>query len=296
MLHAAFGGRRLVGLATADLEGLTIPNGELAPGAWGEGLVDRRHPHTYAHELMLSANDLLGGFDRRGELSLSVGKGFVPFGTDDPMVRPVIRYPVNHHLAQILERAVIIAAARHGPAGIEAALFNGDEPERPGQWPRVSHRLGDSWATRVTLTPASGLELQGSFAHVHSPEHRPGAGPDQAKWSGSVRWEGAIGGHPGYALAEWAERPKPMPSSFRPSWRKVHGRRGLIVSSGESNGPSGRRDAHAEPFRTLRPHLDDWILGRTRWTIITAGYAVRLSPEKSPVRIEPQLEVALGSV
>ena len=38
MLHAAFGGRRLVGLATADLEGLTIPNGELAPGAWGEGL------------------------------------------------------------------------------------------------------------------------------------------------------------------------------------------------------------------------------------------------------------------
>ena len=84
---------------------------------------------------MLSANDLLGGFDGRGELSLSVGKGFVPFGTDDPIVRPVIRYPVNHHLAQILERAVIIAAARHGPAGIEAALFNGDEPERRASGP-----------------------------------------------------------------------------------------------------------------------------------------------------------------
>ena len=33
--------------------------------------------------------------------SLSAGKGFAPFGTDDPMSRPIFRYPVNHHLAQI---------------------------------------------------------------------------------------------------------------------------------------------------------------------------------------------------
>lgn len=296
MLHAAFGGRRLVALATADLEGLTIPNGELAPGAWGEGLVDRRHPHTYAHELMLSANDVLGGLDGSGELSLSVGKGFVPFGTDDPMVRPVIRYPVNHHLAQILERAVIIAAARRGPAGIEAALFNGDEPERPGQWPRIA-RLGDSWATRVTLTPASGLELQASFAHVHSPEHRPGAGPDQAKWSASVRWEGAIGGHPGYALAEWARTAEAdvfvYPSLLAEgAWET--GPHRLLWRVERTERPEETRTA--EPFRSLRPHLDNSILGRTRWTILTAGYAVRLSPEKSPVRIEPQLEVAFGTI
>ncbi|HET7042080.1 MAG TPA: hypothetical protein VFI13_08665, partial [Gemmatimonadales bacterium] len=31
---------------TLDGEGLTIPDGELAPGDYGEGFYDRRHPHT----------------------------------------------------------------------------------------------------------------------------------------------------------------------------------------------------------------------------------------------------------
>ncbi len=45
------------------LEGWTISDGELSLGAFGEGFVDRRHPHTYVHELMLSADDLLGSLD-----------------------------------------------------------------------------------------------------------------------------------------------------------------------------------------------------------------------------------------
>src|SRR5689334_2844113 len=58
MLHAGWG-PHLAGLATLDLEGLTIPQGELAPGDWGEGFMDRRHPHTYSHELLVTGNDLL---------------------------------------------------------------------------------------------------------------------------------------------------------------------------------------------------------------------------------------------
>ena len=50
--------------AMLNLEGATIPEGELAPGNWGEGFVDRRHPHTYVHELMLTADDLLGAARR----------------------------------------------------------------------------------------------------------------------------------------------------------------------------------------------------------------------------------------
>ena len=61
MVHAGALSNRLRFLATINLEGLTIPDGELTPGAWGEGFIDRRHPHTYLHELMLSADDLLGG-------------------------------------------------------------------------------------------------------------------------------------------------------------------------------------------------------------------------------------------
>ncbi len=60
MAHAgAFSNRiRLVG--TLNLEGLTIPDGELTLGDWGEGFIDRRHPHTYVHELMLSVRTICG--------------------------------------------------------------------------------------------------------------------------------------------------------------------------------------------------------------------------------------------
>src|SRR5262245_5206917 len=36
-----------------NLEGLTLRRGEATTGAWGEGYVDRRHPHAYLHEAML---------------------------------------------------------------------------------------------------------------------------------------------------------------------------------------------------------------------------------------------------
>src|SRR5690606_23333541 len=109
---------RLALVATLNLEGATIARGELAPGHWGEGFVDRRHPHTWVHELVAVAAAGDGLAPRPWALSLAAGKGFVPFGTDDPMNRPVLRYPVNHHLAQVLERAVAAAGARYGPAAL----------------------------------------------------------------------------------------------------------------------------------------------------------------------------------
>ena len=40
--------------ATLNGEGLTMARGELSTGSFGEGYVDRRHPHTYLHELVLT--------------------------------------------------------------------------------------------------------------------------------------------------------------------------------------------------------------------------------------------------
>ena len=77
--------------------------------------MDRRHPHTYVHELILSADDLLGRTDGPHSALADRRQGVRPFGTDDPMIRPLLRYPVNHHLAQILERAVAIGAGQRGP-------------------------------------------------------------------------------------------------------------------------------------------------------------------------------------
>ena len=276
VLHLSAGGVGPLRLtAVLNFEGATIPRGELALGNWGEGFVDRRHPHTYVHELILTAGDLLGTKPGTARLSLSAGKGFAPFGTDDPMVRPFLRYPVNHHLAQILERAVAIAALRAGPVLAEAGLFNGDEPERPGQWPRISGRFGDSWSGRLTGTLRPGLTVEGSFARVHSPEHRPGAATDQDKWSAAGRWTRPIDGHPTYVLAEWAR------TSEADGFFVFHS---VLVEGAWSTGahrlqyrferterPEEERIAR---FRSLRPHLENSILGTTRWTTHTVGYEV----------------------
>lgn len=292
MAHAGALGQRLSLVATINLEGLTIPDGELSLGDWGEGFVDRRHPHTYLHEMILAYEQAVG----TGTVSLAAGKGFAPFGTDDPMSRPILRYPVNHHLAQILERAVAIVGARAGPVLVEGGLFNGDEPERPGQWPRVS-RFGDSWSARLTLFPLRSLELQGSHARVHSPEHRPGFGTDQHKWSLSGRWSGLVGHSPVYGLLEWARTSEAngffVFHSLLAEGAWTVGRSRLHYRLERTERPEEERTL--SPFRSLRPHLENSILGTTRWTIHTAGYAFQLQA-RGLVSAQPFVELSYGRI
>ena len=295
MVHAGAFANRLRFLGTLDLEGLTIPNGELMPGAWGEGFMDRRHPHTYVHELMLTGEHVLGGGPNRVRVSLSLGKGFAPFGTDDPMSRPITRYPVNHHLAQILERAVVIGGVSAGPVILEGGLFNGDEPERPGDWPKVS-RLGDSWSGRLTVLPIRNLELQGSHARVHSPEHRQGSGTDQQKWSVAARWDGEINGASLYGLAEWVR------TSEADGFLILHG---LLAEGAWSPGRSRlhyrferterpEEERGLDPFRSIRPHFENSIHGVTRWTINTLGYGFLLSVPSVRLSGRPFVEISHG--
>ncbi len=296
MLHGRWLGGRLQALGTLNLEGLTIPDGELTPGAWGEGFNDRRHPHTYAHELILTGVDLLGRMDGPGRLSISAGKGFAPFGSDDPMSRPTLRYPVNHHLSQILERAVLIAGYRLGPVALEGGLFNGDEPERPGQWPKWS-RFGDSWSARLTLFPVAGVELSGSRAQVKSPEHRPGAGTTASKWHAAVRVERPLGGGQGYLLAEWA-RTSEADGFFvfrsvlaEASWRR--GPHRPYVRFERTDRPEDHRTV--DLFRSIRPHLENSILGITRFSLQTVGYGYSARLAGGRLRVEPFVEGTLGT-
>jgi hypothetical protein len=126
--------------AALNAEGLTMERGELSTGSFGEGYVDRRHPHTYLHEAVATGIGALG----RLAFSISAGRGFAAFGTDDPMVRPFEKYPINHHLSQILERAMVTGAVRFGAAIVEGSTFGGDEPTSAGSMP-LMRRLGDSW-------------------------------------------------------------------------------------------------------------------------------------------------------
>ena len=259
--------------AALNAEGLTMPNGELNTGAYGEGFVDRRHPHTYVHELMLS------GLGRAGPLSYSVsaGRGFAPFGTDDPMMRPIVKFPINHHLAQILERAALIGAVRVGPALVEGATFGGDEPSRPASLPRAE-RFGDSWSARATILPLSGAEIQASYARVASPEEESGAGLDQRKRSVSVRAISADGAR--YLMAEWARTDEHDPTRAN----DVFGYESALVEGALRAGAYGfalrleqaerpEEDRLLDPFRTPRPSFDLSINGITRWRVATLHLA-----------------------
>lgn len=297
MLHAGALGGHLAFTGTLNLEGETIPDGELAPGVWGEGFNDRRHPHTYAHEIVLTGQDILGSLDGPVRIALSAGKGFVAFGTDDPMSRPPVRYPVNHHLAQILERAIVLAGVRAGPVVAEGTLFNGDEPERPDQWPNID-RFGDSWALRLTLLPVRNVELQGSRAKVRSPEHRPGAGTDAWKWDLSARFDGPVGRTRMYGLAEWARTEEAegffvfKSILFEGAW--TVGNHRPYYRFEQTDRPEDMRTL--DLFRSVRPHLENSILGTTRWTLHTFGYGYGLVFANGRLDVQPFVEGTFGHV
>jgi hypothetical protein len=183
-----------------------------------------------------------------------------------------------------------------GPVMVEAALFNGDEPERPGQWPRISHRFGDSWSARVTVTPVQGVELEGSRATVRSPENRPGAGTDQRKWHTGARVDRSIGRGRLYALAEWARTDEAL---FR--FESLLGE--VEWSTGPHRGyyqfertERPEEERTTDPFRSLRPHLENSILGTTRWSVHTAGYAVKVRTIAGRIRVEPMIEASYARV
>jgi hypothetical protein len=266
---AALGGH-VEGILTLNFEGWTLDRGQLTPGSWGEGYVDRRHPHTYLHEAIVLAGGAFGGIG----VSLAGGKGFVPFGTDDPMMRPFAAYPVNHHLAQILERYVIVGAVRRGPVSLEGSVFNGDEPLSPGSPPDAS-RFGDSWSARATATIATSLELQGSYAFVTSPEIVEGGGLDQRKWSTAARFE-RESGPVRYAMAEFALtemmlgdfRANRFSSGLAEAATVAHP---FTIALRYENTTRPEELRLLDPFRTSRSPTDLSIIGITRWQTLTAS-------------------------
>jgi hypothetical protein len=289
MAHASGIGGHVAGVVTLDFEGLTMERGQLTPGAYGEGYADRRHPHTYLHEAMGIVRGAVGGTG----VSLAGGKGFAAFGTDDPMMRPFAAYPVNHHLAQILERYVVVGAVRRGPLIVEGSLFNGDEPVSPGAAPDAS-RFADSWSARGTLSAPLGVELQGSYASVTSPELADGGGLDQRKWSASLRLDRPTG-PVRYALAEWAatddmvgdRRTNRFTSFLAEASTDV---RVLSLALRYENTTRPEEERLLDPFRTSRTPTDLSIIGITRWQTITG--AASLSHAFGTLDVAPFAEVS----
>ena len=274
MAALAFGWMRAAG--TLDLEGLTLRRGELTHGAWGEGYVDRRHPHAYVHEAMIG---LVTPHESRTATSVFAGRGYVPFGSDDPMLRPFAAFPGNHHLAQIVERLVVIGAVRYAGVTAEGAVFNGDEPIDPAV-PPLARRFGDSWSTRATLNGSAvarsfdGAELSASYALVKSPEFREGNGLDQRKVHVGLRLGTTTSS---YSLVEWArtvdlDRGRALYTftsllAEGAVCRRAGG--GVALRVEQSERPEEER--LVDLFRAARPATDNSIVGVTRWTTWTGA-------------------------
>lgn len=288
MVNLESPGSAFVLRSTLNFEGLTQPGGELTVGGWGEGFIDRRHPHTLLHELMLSANlwSVAGG-----GVSLSAGKGFAPYGTDDPMSRPVAKYPTNHHLSQILERWTANVVYLRGAWSVEAGLFGGSEPEGPYDLSNIES-FGDSWSARVIRRfggsgTAARWEVSGSYGSVA--EMRHDAKERTALVNGYVRHAATHRFGTLYSLLE-ASRSEPE-----------GGEEGYYALLGETMAGIGRHRPYLRVEYSTRPeweredddffryHHDDDPIGATRWLIASAGYGWQLSG--FPVSTMPFVEV-----
>lgn len=288
MAHARAGQFSFSGML--NLEGLTLQRGELNAGVWGEGYVDRRHPHTYLHEAIFTFETQMIG----SRFSLSTGKGFAPFGSDDPMIRPFVKYPSNHHLAQVLERLVVIGAVNVGAVIVEGGLFNGNEPSHPKDVGDFN-ALGDSWSTRLSLLPASGIEISGSYAEVNSPETPGGGGLDHEMWHASARASRRFRSIVGYFLIEHGEVREGQNGvnfftyrTFLAEAAATHGAWRLAGRFERSLRPEEERTTN--PFRAVRPHHDNSILGRTRWVSSTVQISRSMTFDK--LELLPFVEVA----
>jgi hypothetical protein len=283
---------RVVLRTTLNLEGVTQSDGELTFGAWGEGFIDRRHPHTLLHEAMLSVNVWQAA---GGALSVSAGRGFAPFGTDDPMSRPVMKYPTNHHLSQILERYTVNVAYRNAGWSIEAGAFDGTEPTGPYDLGNFS--TINSWSGRLTrrfggsTTPAP-WEVSASYARV-AEVHDDGERSTHLA-NAHVRHERQYGFGTVYSLVE-ASFSEPIDSDEEGYYavlgevRLSRGRHRPYARLEVATRPEYEREGPTGSDGFFRYDHDAHPHAATRWVITSIGYGYEAT--RLPYSVRPFVEL-----
>ena len=263
--------KRVVLRTTLDFEQFSQPDGEYTFGGWGEGFIDKRHPHTLVHELMLSLN---AWETRAGSFSLSLGKGFAPYGTEDPMSRPVVKYPTNHHLSQILERWTVNGVWLHRSGwSVEGGVFGGNEPKDAYDFSNIES-FGNSWSARVTKRFAAGT-WETSLSYAQVTEEHGDEEETTALANGAVRYAGTRGGSSLYALLEASLSDPEEDEGF---WSVLA--EAQLSHSGHQ--PYARVEYATRPefHRNGAPGTEDFFRydhdthadGATRWVISTLGY------------------------
>jgi hypothetical protein len=171
---------------------LLLASGETANGV--TPLVDRQHPHDFFMELSASYSHPLS--DEASVFFYAGLPGEPAFGPPAFMHRLSImdspEAPISHHWLDSTH--IVFGVATGGliyrNLKLEASRFRGREPDQQ-RWDIETGPL-DSSAVRVSWNPSPQLSLQGSWAHVKSPEQLQ---PDenQTRWSTSLIYTRAMG-------------------------------------------------------------------------------------------------------
>ncbi len=169
----------------------------LAAGETADGvtpLVDRQHPHDLFMELSASYSVRLA--DHASAFLYAGLPGEPAFGPPAFMHRMSIRdspeAPISHHWLDSTHIAfgVVTAGLVVGDFKVEGSRFNGREPDQH----RYDIETGplDSTAIRLSWNPTRFLSLQGSWAHLVSPEQ---VEPDEnsTRWSASAIYTRPLG-------------------------------------------------------------------------------------------------------
>jgi len=183
-----------------------LASGETADGA--TPLIDRQHPHELIMELSASYSHRL---TETQSLFVYAGlPGEPAFGPPAFMHRQSTgdspEPPISHHWLDSthITFGVVTAGYIHGPWKIEASRFHGREPDES----RYDIETGglDSTAVRLSWNPTQELSLQGSWAHVKSPELLEPA-DNQTKWSLSAIYTRSVGDLGSWSTtAAWGRR------------------------------------------------------------------------------------------
>lgn len=157
--------------------------------AFGEGLIDRQHPHDLFTELAARIDIQVAD---RTRLFLYGGPvGEPALGPSAFMHRPSARYlplgPIGHHWfdSTHITYGVVTVGVRKDGMQLEASAFRGREPDED-RWNVEAPKL-DSWSLRASWTPSPYWAAQVSYGRLKSPEALH-PDEDEARTTASVHY------------------------------------------------------------------------------------------------------------
>ena len=157
--------------------------------AFGEGLIDRQHPHDLFMELAARIDVAVAARTRVFVYGGPVGEPAL--GPSAFMHRPSARYlplgPIGHHWfdSAHITYGVVTAGVRSGTLQFEASAFRGREPDEE-RWNIEAPKL-DSWSVRASWLPSENWAAQVSHGRLTSPEALH-PDEDEARTTASVHY------------------------------------------------------------------------------------------------------------